>query len=154
MADETQHNEDGAPQPPEGSSPSPQAPENPEGSEHGTDLASTGHNASNGGQGELPAGDSGPQGSGDPGNGPSFSSPAAMVGWFCLGFFFGLIGLLITMLLVWRRDRATRNRAITYSCLGVIIELVLGTIAISMLGIDTSTMSMLSGSSSSSSSVW
>lgn len=90
-----------------------------------------------------------------PGKGPSFSSPAAMVGWFCLGFFFGLIGLLVTLLLVWRRDPAVRSRAITYSCLGVILEVVLGTIAISMLGIDPNTVSsMQMGTSSSTSSVW
>lgn len=92
---------------------------------------------------------------GGPGKGPSYSSPAAMVGWFCLGFFFGLIGLLITMFLVWRRDRAVRSRAITYSCLGVILEVVLGTIAMSLLGLDPNTVAnMQVGASSSSSSVW
>jgi hypothetical protein len=92
---------------------------------------------------------------GGPGKGPSYSSPVAMVGWFCLGFFFGLIGLLITMFLVWRRDRAVRSRAITYSCLGVILEVVLGTIAMSVLGLDPNTVAnMQMGASSSSSSVW
>lgn len=95
----------------------------------------------------------------DPGAGkgkrPSFSSPAAMVGWFFLGFFFGLVGLLITLIIVWRSDRKVRSRAITYSCLGILTEVILGAIAISLLGISPDTVNSLTGGiSSSSSSVW
>lgn len=86
---------------------------------------------------------------------PSFSSPVAMVGWFMLGFFFGLVGLLVTLIIVWRSDRKVRSRAITYSCLGILTEVILGTIAITMLGIDPGSVSSLAGgASSSSSSVW
>ena len=86
---------------------------------------------------------------------PSFSSPAAMVGWFLLGFFFGLIGLLITLIVVWRSDRKVRSRAITYSCLGILTEVILGTIAFSLLGVSPDTVSSITGGiSSSSSSVW
>lgn len=95
----------------------------------------------------------------DPGAGngkrPSFSSPAAMVGWFFLGFFFGLIGLLITLIVVWRSDRKVRSRAITYSCLGILTEVILGAIAISLLGVSPDTVNSITGGiSSSSSSVW
>lgn len=86
---------------------------------------------------------------------PSFSSPAAMVGWFVLGFFFGLVGLLVTLIIVWRSDRKVRSRAITYSCLGILAEVILGTIAITLLGVDPSSVSSITGgASSSSSSVW
>ncbi|MGI6535433.1 MAG: hypothetical protein ACOX12_03280 [Eggerthellaceae bacterium] len=86
---------------------------------------------------------------------PSFSSPAAMVGWFLLGFFFGLVGLLITLIVVWHSDRKVRSRAITYSCLGILTEVILGAIAFSLLGVSPDTVNSLTGSiSSSSSSVW
>lgn len=81
--------------------------------------------------------------------------PPPMVGWFLLGFFFGLIGLLITLIVVWRSDRKVRSRAITYSCLGILTEVILGTIAFSLLGVSPDTVSSITGGiSSSSSSVW
>lgn len=91
---------------------------------------------------------------GGPGRGPSFSSPAAMVGCFFMGFFFGLIGLLVTLLLVWRRDRAVRSRAITYTCLGILSEVVLGTICFTLLGVDPNAIAPVAGGSSSSTSAW
>lgn len=148
LADETQHTDDGTPKPPEDR---PKIPQPPVDSAGNTGLmpvppSDDPNDPSSDGNGMMEPG--------SPNNGTSFTSPAALVGWFFLGFFFGLLGLLVTMFLMWRRDSATRRRAITYVCLGILSEVVIGTIAITMFGFNPTAGSPFTPSVSSSSSVW
>lgn len=88
----------------------------------------------------------------DDGQKPSLASPTALACWAVLGFFFGVIGIIVAWVVVRKEEPPVKNKAIMYAVMGCAIEIFFGMMILLFTG--TSTFPAGSGGSSSAPSAW